>query len=408
MKAFDTFDANLRKNLLMLFAAGLFFWSGLASLLPTLPLYIEHIGATKQEIGIVMGSFAIGMLLFRPSMGALADIRGRKIVLLIGMSVAAIAPLGYLFVKSIIPLMVIRAFHGISIAAFATAYIALVSDLAPEHRRGEVVGYMSLVSPLGVGIGPAIGGFLQATVGYTPLFLSSAALCSLGLLCIIPIVNPPIIKKPNNSKNDNFWQILKSPRVRIPAIVLLLSGLTLGSLHTFISLFIKSTGVDLNPGFFFTAAAVSSFSCRLFTGKASDQYGRGLFVTMSLIAYTLSIICIWQANNSFMFLLGAFMEGAASGTLIPMISVLMTDRALPHERGRIFGASLMGFDIGLAMAGPIFGTFAETLGYRSMFGLTTGLTVLAMIIFLTQSSRSISESMRFAFGQTEDVYKLTP
>ena len=404
MKAFDNFDAELRKNLLMLFAAGLFFWSGLASLLPTLPLYIEHIGATKQEIGIVMGSFAIGMLLFRPQMGALADNRGRKIVLLIGMSVAAIAPLGYLFVKAIIPLMVIRSFHGISIAAFGTAYIALVSDLAPEHRRGEVVGYMSLVNPLGVALGPAIGGFLQASAGYTPLFLSSAALGSMGLLCIIPIVNPPIITKPNNSKNDHFWQILTSPRVRIPAIVLLLSGLTLGSLHTFISLFIKSTGVDLNPGFFFTAAAISSFSCRLFTGKASDRYGRGLFVTMSLTAYTLSIICIWQANNSFMFLLGAFLEGAASGTLIPMISILMTDRALPHERGRIFGASLMGFDIGLAMAGPIFGTFAETLGYRSMFGLTTGLTAIATVIFLTQSSRNIPESVRFAFGRIEDIY----
>jgi MFS family permease len=404
VKAFDNFDAELRKNLLMLFAAGLFFWSGLASLLPTLPLYIEHIGATKQEIGIVMGSFAIGMLLFRPQMGALADNRGRKIVLLIGMSVAAIAPLGYLFVKAIIPLMVIRSFHGISIAAFGTAYIALVSDLAPEHRRGEVVGYMSLVNPLGVALGPAIGGFLQASAGYTPLFLSSAALGSMGLLCIIPIVNPPIITKPNNSKNDHFWQILTSPRVRIPAIVLLLSGLTLGSLHTFISLFIKSTGVDLNPGFFFTAAAISSFSCRLFTGKASDRYGRGLFVTMSLTAYTLSIICIWQANNSFMFLLGAFLEGAASGTLIPMISILMTDRALPHERGRIFGASLMGFDIGLAMAGPIFGTFAETLGYRSMFGLTTGLTAIATVIFLTQSSRNIPESVRFAFGRIEDIY----
>jgi MFS family permease len=404
VKALETIDAELRKNLLMLFAAGLFFWSGLASLLPTLPLYIEHIGASKQEIGIVMGSFAIGMLLFRPAMGTLADIRGRKIVLLIGMSAGAIAPLGYLFIKTILPLMVIRAFHGISIAAFATAYITLVSDLAPEHRRGEIVGYMSLVSPLGVGIGPAIGGFVQVTIGYTPLFLLSAALCSLGLLCIIPIVNPPVIKKPNNSKNDNFLQILISPRVRIPAIVLLLSGLTLGSLHTFISLFIKSTGVDLNAGLFFTAAAVSSFSCRLFTGKASDQYGRGLFVTISLIAYTLSIICVWQANNSFMFLLGALMEGAASGTLIPMISVLMTDRALPHERGRIFGVSLMGFDIGLAVAGPIFGTFAQTLGYRSMFGLTTGLTAIATIIFLTQSSRNVPESLRFAFGRGKDIY----
>ncbi|MFM5887947.1 MAG: MFS transporter, partial [Dolichospermum sp.] len=118
MKAFDTFDPALRKNLLMLFAAGLFFWSGLSSLLPTLPLYIEHIGANKQEIGIVMGSFAIGVLLIRPLVGYLADHQGRKIVLLIGMFVVAIAPLGYLVVKSIIPLMFIRAFHGISIAAF--------------------------------------------------------------------------------------------------------------------------------------------------------------------------------------------------------------------------------------------------------------------------------------------------
>jgi predicted MFS family arabinose efflux permease len=64
----------------------------------------------------------------------------------------------------------------------------------------------------------------------------------------------------------------------------------------------------------------------------------------------------------------------------------------------------MGFDIGLAIAGPIFGTFAETLGYRNMFGLTTGLTVIAMIIFLTQSSRNIPQSLRFAFGRTEDIY----
>ncbi len=404
MKTLKTFDAELRKNLLMLFAAGLFFWSGLASLLPTLPLYIEHIGATKQEIGIVMGGFAIGMLLFRPAMGTLADIRGRKIVLLIGMSAGAIAPLGYLFIKTILPLMVIRAFHGISIAAFATAYIALVSDLAPDHRRGQIVGYMSLVNPLGVAIGPAIGGFMHAKFGYTPLFLSSSALSALGLLCIIPIVNPPVIQKTNNSKDDSFLQILISPRVRVPAVVLLLGGITLGCLHTFIALFIKSTGVNLNAGLFFAAAAVSSFSCRLFTGKASDQYGRGLFVTISLIAYTLSILCIWQANNSLMFLLGALMEGAASGTLIPMISVLMTDRALPHERGRIFGISLMGFDIGLAIAGPIFGTFAQTFGYRNMFGLTTGLTVIAMILFLTQSSRTIPESLRFAFGRGKDIY----
>ncbi|MBD2690233.1 MFS transporter [Anabaena catenula] len=406
MKAFDTFDADLRRNLLILFAAGLLFWSSLASLLPTLPLYIESIGATKQQIGIVMGSFAIGMLLFRPQVGALADSRGRKIVLLIGMSVAAIAPLGYLVVKSILPLMAIRAFHGISIAAFATGYIALVGDLAPEHRRGEVIGYMSLVNPIGVALGPALGGYLQAAYGYTPLFISSSVLGSLGILCILPITNPPIVEQPKNSTDDRFWQLLISPRVRVPAIVLLLFGLALGTVHTFIALYIKSTGVDLNAGLFFTAAAISSFSVRLFTGRASDRYGRGLFITFSLMVYTLAMICIWQANNPLTFLLGGFIEGAASGTVIPMISVMMTDRALPHERGRIFGVSLMGLDFGLIIAGPILGAVAEQIGYRSMFGFATGLSVLAILIFVTQSSRNLSNSLRFAFGRGEDVYAL--
>jgi len=92
-------DPDLRKNLVVIFTCGLLFWSALASLLPTLPLYIESLGSTKQQIGIVMGSFAVGVLVFRPQVGKLADRQGRKLVLLIGMVVATIAPLGYLAVN---------------------------------------------------------------------------------------------------------------------------------------------------------------------------------------------------------------------------------------------------------------------------------------------------------------------
>ena len=92
---------NQRKNLLVLFAAGLLFWISMASLLPTLPLYIEHIGASKQEIGIVMGAFAIGLLPSRAWLGPMADRRGRKIVLIIGPIVGTIAALGYLLLKTV-------------------------------------------------------------------------------------------------------------------------------------------------------------------------------------------------------------------------------------------------------------------------------------------------------------------
>ncbi len=391
----------------MLFTAGLLFWSSLASLLPTLPLYIEDVGATKQQIGLVMGCFAIGLLLFRSLLGRLADQHSRKIVLLIGMSAVAIAPLGYIMVQSIPLLMVIRAFHGISIAAFTTGYSALVADIAPVRNRGEVIGYMSLVNPIGLALGPALGGYLQAWAGYTPLFLLSAGLGILGLCCTAQVLNPQVsIDQQVKTLDNQFWRLLSSPRVRVPAIVLLLVGLTFGTMSTFVPLFIKSVGVELNAGLFYTAAAIASFSVRLIAGRASDRYGRGLFITISLIFYTVAMLFLWTANSASMFLLAATLEGIGAGILIPMVAAILVDRAMPQERGRIFGVCMVGFDLGIAIAGPVLGLLAEQVGYRNMFGFAAGLTFLAIIIFLTQSSKDLPHSLRFALGRGRDVYAL--
>ncbi|MEB3219176.1 MAG: MFS transporter [Nostocales cyanobacterium 94392] len=407
VKVLLSVDSQVRRNLLALFAAGLLFWASLASLLPTLPLYIEDIGATKQQIGVVMGSFAIGLLTLRPFLGQIADQRGRKIVLIIGILSAAIAPIGYNFVESIPLLMVIRAFHGISIAAFSTGFLALVADIAPVENRGELIGYMSLVNPLGLAIGPALGGYLMEAAGYTSLFILSAVLACLALLCTVPIINPIVPAEEQVVNNDSpFWQKLISPRVRIPAFILLIIGLILGSLHTFVPLFIKSTEAELNPGLFYTVVAIASFCSRLFCGKASDRFGRGLFITLSLVCYSLALVLLWTANSSEDFLFAATIEGIGGGTIIPMIAAMITDRAYPQERGRIFSLCMVGFDIGVALAGPIFGLVAQQIGYRNIFGFNFVIALIAVIIFITSSSKNLPASLRFAFGRGADIYSL--
>ncbi|MEA5506806.1 MFS transporter [Halotia wernerae UHCC 0503] len=407
MKAFHTFDAALRLNLLILFTAGLLFWSSIAAFLPTLPLYIDDLGATKQEIGLVMGSFAIGLLLFRPMLGRLADKHGRKLLLLIGTIVAAIAPFGYLAFTSIPLLILVRVFHGISLAAFTTGYSALVADLAPIKSRGEIISYMGLAAPVGLAIGPALGGYLQATTGYELLFLLSAELAFVGLLGAIQIINPPVETQGLTQSNDSkFWQMLFSPRTRVPAVVMLLVGFAVGAIHTFVPLFIKSTQVDLNTGLFFTVAAISSFSLRIFVGKASDHFGRGLFISFGILAYTVALLLLWQANSTNTFLLAGIVEGFGGGTLISMITTMMADRSLPQERGRIFAVCIAGFDLGLAIAAPLLGYIAEQVGYGNMFGYGAGLTFLAFLLFLTQSNKDIPNSLNFALGRGEDNYSL--
>ena len=412
MNIFRDIEPQPRRSLLTLFTAGLLFWSSMASLLPTLPLYVQSVGGTKQQIGFVMGAFAIGLLLSRPQLGKIADSRGRKQVLLLGASVAAIAPVGYLLAQSIPLLLLLRAFHGISIAAFTTAYSALVTDLSPPGKRGELIGYMSLVSPIGLAFGPAIGGFVQAWVGYTPLFAMSATFAATAVFFTCKIAEPnfaDLTKSDSLSEDKNsqkYWQMLWNPRVRVPALVLLVVGLVFGTLSTFMPLFIQETKANLNPGLFYSTAAIASFGMRLVTGRASDKYGRGLFISGGLICYVLSMLLLYFANNSGAFLISALFEGCAGGTVLPMMVTLMSDRCEPHERGRLFSLCIGGFDLGIAIAGPTLGFVAEQVGYRNMFGLAAGLAGLALLIFITQSSKGLSNSMKFAIGRGKDVYAL--
>ncbi|MDB9497038.1 MFS transporter [Spirulina major CS-329] len=411
---------SIRRNLLCLFCTALCFWSSLTILLPTLPLYIESVGATQQQVGLVMGSFAIGLLLTRGVLGRWSDERSRKLVVQIGTLAVGLAPFGYLFLTSLPILALLRAIHGLSIAGMTTGYSTLVLDFAPRDQRGEVLGYMTLVVPIGMALGPAVGGFLGDAYGFPVVFVVSGLLGLIGFALASLITDAPIAPhdpdpQPPRSRSLLAWlglgrlfTLAQSPRLQIPALVLLLVGTVFGTLTTFLPAYIRDTGVALNAGLFYTAVAIASFSVRIFTGRASDRLGRGIFITGSLVAYILSMALLTHANSALDFLLGALAEGAGAGILIPMMTALVADRSLPRERGQVYSVCIGGFDLGIALGGPMSGAFAASLGYRGMFAIATGLSLCALILFLTRSSKDLAHSFRFAIGQGRDIYAQDP
>ncbi len=412
MNVFLSLDPKPRRSLLFLFLSGLCFWSSITSLLPTVPVYLEFLGATKQQIGLVMGAFALGLLPSRFGLGPLADVKGRKLVLYIGTFVAATAPIGYLLLNSVPLMAVIRGFHGISIAAFTIGYTAIVADIAPIDRRGTVIGYMSLVSAIGMAIGPALGSFLEAATGYNTLFLVSAAFGTLAFLGISQVWEPSRPQPTSQVKTRKqrwtgivkYFQLLGQPSLRTPAFVMLMVGLIFGTLVTFLPLFIKASGLELNAGLFYSAAAIASFCIRAVVGRASDRFGRGVFITAGLTCYLLSMLMLWMSHSSVTLLLAAILEGMAAGIVIPMMVTLITDRCSPQERGRYFSLCIGGFDVGIALAGAMFGLIAEEVGYRNLFMIDAALAVIALVAFLTQSNPNLALSIQFALGKAKDAH----
>ncbi len=395
MKTFNQLEPQQRRSLLVLFLTGLLFWISIAVLLPTLPAYLEEIGISQQQIGLIIGAFAIGLLATRPLLGKLADTRGRKFVLVIGTVVSAIAPLGYLTVTSVPLLMVIRAFHGISIAAFTTAYSTLIVDLAPPKQRGEIIGLMSLANPLGVAIGPAIGGYLQVSGRYDQIFWISIIGGAISSIAAYQLRESRIevdLLESESAPKISMWKILTNSALAIPALVLLLIGFPFGAIHTFIPLYIRSTHLDFNPGLFYTIAAMASFCSRSVVGSKSDQYGRSIFITASLCAYTAAIAFLATANSELSFVFAAILEGLGIGTLLPMIVALLSDRSLPQHRGQVLSICIAGLDLGIAIAAPVFGMVAKDLGYPGIFTIGTGMAASAIVVFLIWGNRSLPKN----------------
>ena len=410
MKIFSNLNNKNHKNLVTIFLAGIFFWSSIFSLLPTLPIYIGTLTQSFEQIGIIMGSFSVGTIVFRSYCGKLSDRKGRGYMMQLGLVVAMIIPLSYALSNYIPLLIFLRVVHGISIAAYDSSYNALVSDIAPVEKRGEVIGYMSLVQPIGFVFGPTIGGLTYQFLGYQLLFVSASLLALVGYLLIFQIrskinennIQEPVsIKKPARS---GFWQTILSARVITPALVLLSLGCGFGTLTAFMPILMQQKHISINAGTYYTIAALSGFMVRFFVGRVSNQWGRGIFISIGICFYALSMAIIYFASYDYEFVLSGIVEGFGSGLVFPGTVALLADRTFIQERGYIIGIAWIGFDLGIAISGPLMGMLISLVGITNIFAIATGVCLLGLVAFATQSNKSISDSLKFAVGKTGDRF----
>ncbi|NJK59878.1 MAG: MFS transporter [Oscillatoriales cyanobacterium SM2_1_8] len=58
-------DAWSQRSLRSCFVVALLFWVSMSAQLPTLPLYARSLGGDDRQVGLVMGAFAVGLMLSR-------------------------------------------------------------------------------------------------------------------------------------------------------------------------------------------------------------------------------------------------------------------------------------------------------------------------------------------------------
>lgn len=348
-----------------------------------LPLYIQRLGGTEAEIGLVQGMYSTAGILCQPLIGLWLDRVGRRVFMSLGVVLLTAASAGFLLSHSIPVLGVLRVIQGFGFSAFFVANYMHVVELVPVERRGWALGIYGVSGFLGTALSPLAGESIVRHVGFNWLFLLAVLLAAGAALLVWRTSG---IRPPHMGPGPGL-RSLREGLVDIMHLHMALAfffGLGTGVMFTFLPTYGDWLGVH-SISLFYTAYAIAAVGVRVVGGNLIDTRGRraviipSTFIMAASAGLLLALTFFVRPTVNvpvvpFLFLTG-LLAGGAHGFLYPALAALLMDVTPEARRGGAVGIFSAVFLVGNALGSIVFGHVAHRFGYRVMWSVLTVLLV---------------------------------
>jgi MFS family permease len=345
------------------FAATLLGLLAVGAVLPVLPRYVKGpLDSGDVAVGVVIGCYAITGLLLRPVAGQIADGRGRRPTVMAGSLLATVAGLLYLIPAGVPGLIASRLVLGAGEGMVFTAGSAWIVDLAPEDRRGRVIGLYGLAVWGGLSLGPLIGELLLHASSYEAVWVFAAAAPFTGAL-IAYRTRDPFTPRQERTRGP----LIARESLR-PGAALALGSVGYAAVAGFVVLHLDARGIGHGAGVFIAFAATVVLT-RLIGGDLPDRLGPARCALGAACVEAAGLLAIAFAQSIAVALAGAVAMGAAFSLLYPSLSLAVVSRVPEDRRGSALGTLTAFFDAGVGLGAPLAGAAAALWGYSASFGL---------------------------------------
>lgn len=368
------------KNFILICLANFFYFGSFYFLIPTLPQYVDMLGGSPAQVGLVMGFFTLAAVVVRPYLGNMADRHGRKTFMLLGSGFFILFPVIYNQVQAIVPLYLARVAHGFAHASFVAASSAYIADMAPPHRRGEVIGIYATSNVVAMALFPALGTAIIKDTGSFPyLFTVSALTAAAGFLAVI-LLGEIRSQAGRDFKPISILEVGRRREVLIPSLALFSGATSYGAVITFLPLFAPQQGL-VDFGLFFTVYAVSTILSRVIVGRLSDRIGRRKVILPFMAVLAVAVFLLPFLGTMWLLALIGVLFGLGFGAFMPTLNALVVDYTPPKERGSALGFFTASMDVGITAGAMLLGFVGGRLGYPAMFFLGGVIVVAGIITF---------------------------
>jgi MFS family permease len=353
-----------------------FIFLGFDVLLPTLTLFLEDHGHSRDAIGRIFSFFMIAAIAMRALAPKLAAKFRPFSLVRLGLLAAALSTAGYFWAHSAPAASLARFGHGLGFGIASTLLTAMASQIIPVSKMAQGMGFLGLGTILTLALGPSLGVWLKDNLGYLPMFLAVCAFYGCALLWTFKMPDLALSEKqagdpvptdtPSSSARPPAFTLL-SRMVWAQSLMMMLTGVSISSAAIYLALYFKELGLPWS-GLFFGLSTIGIVVSRLFAGRIHDRWGHRLVILPALVCQLLAVTLLIRIQGPAALTASAVLWGLANGAIFPSVQAL-TFLSAPKDRRTEAASSLFNaFDLGMGAGSIVFGLLAEAAqSYRAVY-----------------------------------------
>lgn len=172
---------SLRRTVAVLSGTVFLVMIGISIIIPALPQYGLHLGATAFLAGVLVGALPAARVVLDLPSGALGDRFGNRRMMQAGLAIIATTSSVAIVAFNFWVLLAIRVAEGIGSAFYVTSSLAALAKRVPAEMRGRYMGIYVNALLIGQVVGPVVGGAVVLWWGLRGPFAAYALLALVGL-----------------------------------------------------------------------------------------------------------------------------------------------------------------------------------------------------------------------------------
>ena len=356
---------------------------------PLLPFISDAYQVSSAMTGWMVTVFAITYAIFAPFFGWLSDKNGRRSYITFGLVLFVISNILTAFAPSFFWLIISRILVGLSVAAIAPLLYAIIGDIAPPNRTGTWLSILASGHLTALWAGAPFGTLLEHFLGWRSVFV---ALAIMGLiLAVVNFItwrNEPKSNSTRNLLGGNLLRIFGSVSVTASwAIAMYALYVYLGA-ALYSEIRFSSSEIATAIIFYGIGAVIGSLT----GGQLTDRFGEKKISKVTLIFLTLVLVCLGIFFTSgiwiyFLLFLWALVGYAGFTSYTARLVV-----EYPNDRGSAMAWNMTALYIGITLGSMLGGFVISKWGYTFLPYVCSIAAILSFVLSTQKVKETKMES----------------